>query len=103
MLRLTSEKIAEAARVGVAKVKKDITKGKLDSESLEDIVRYILGYRMLSDGLKMWDGVMESVEDKFPDIPKAYMAAPEVVGHPRCRGMTWAGIGEKEKHVEPTE
>ena len=67
MIRMTAEKIAEAAMVGVAKVKKDITKGKLDSESLKDIVRYVQGHRMLAGGLAVWDGVMFCVaeaEDK---------------------------------------
>ena len=65
MIRMTAEKIAEVAMVGVAKVKKDITKGKLDAESLKDIVRYCQGHRMLSGGLGVWDGVMRSMDTGF--------------------------------------
>jgi hypothetical protein len=68
MLRMTAEKIADTAMVGVAKVRKDISKGKLDSESLKDIVRYIQGHRMLAGGLKVWDGVMAGVADEKAEI-----------------------------------
>ena len=58
MLRLTAERIADAGMVGIAKVRKDMGKGVLDGESLVDIVRYIMGHRLLAGGLKVFDGMM---------------------------------------------
>ena len=68
MLRLTAEKISDAACVGIAKVRKDISKGKLDAENLGDIVRYIQGHRLLAGGLKVFDGIMA----KVAEVPTAF-------------------------------
>ena len=117
MLKLTAEKIAEVAMVGVAKVKKDISKGKLDSDSLVYIVRYIQGHRMLAGGLRVWDGVMGNVAKPTNDTSeKRDVHETDFVNIPKnrielCENGLFSGTeivvlraieasGKKRKHAE---
>ena len=100
MIKMTAEKIAGAAMVGVAKVRKDIVKEKLNADSLVDILRYVQAYRMLAGGLKVWDGVMEKAVEKRVEVPTAFPDEgvedlPRGVGFPRTTTDGGAGMSVK--------
>ena len=63
-MRVSAREVAGAAMVSEAKVAKDIQRGNLDVGILGDVVRYVYGHRLLAGGLKVFDGVMESVAEE---------------------------------------
>ena len=55
MIRLTAEVVATFARIGIAKVKKDIYKGVVDPNDMDKLMAYMLGHRILGQGLDVLD------------------------------------------------